>query len=44
VTAQALRALLTGGEWQSPLLQAVAWSIGIGVVFAALAVRRYRRT
>ena len=44
VTAQALRALLTGGEWQSPLLQAVAWSVGIGVVFATLAVRRYRRT
>ncbi len=44
VIAQALRALLTGGEWQSPLLQAVAWSVGIGVVFATLAVRRYRRT
>ena len=44
VTAQALRALLTGGEWQSPLLQAVAWSVGIGVVFATLAIRRYRRT
>ncbi len=44
VTAQALRALLTGGEWQSPLLQAVAWSVAIGAVFATLAVRRYRRT
>lgn len=44
VTAQALRALLDGGDYAGPLLQAVAWSIGIGVVFAALAIRRYRRT
>ncbi|MFJ4964229.1 Daunorubicin/doxorubicin resistance ABC transporter permease protein DrrB [Streptomyces sp. ADI96-02] len=37
----ALRALFTGGPAASPVLQTLAWSIGLIVVFAPLAVRRY---
>ncbi|MGL4173788.1 MAG: ABC transporter permease [Actinomycetota bacterium] len=44
VTAQTIRALVTDGQpVQSLLLQSFAWAVGIGVVFAALAIRRYRR-
>lgn len=43
VTAEAARALMLGGPTTSPVLQSLAWSIGILVVFAPLAVRRYRR-
>ena len=39
----ALRALLVGGRTARPVLLAVAWTAGLVVVFAPLAVRRYRR-
>jgi ABC-type multidrug transport system permease subunit len=39
----ALRALLAGGPTARPVMLAVAWSAGLVVVFAPLAVRRYRR-
>ena len=44
-TVNAVRALLNlGGRGLATVLVAVAWSVGIVVVFAPLAVRRYRRT
>jgi oleandomycin transport system permease protein len=39
----AIRGLMVGGPIQTPLLQSLAWGIGIAVVFAPLAVRAYRR-
>jgi len=42
VTADALRGLLLGGPVQGPLLQALAWALGIGSLFAWLSIRRYR--
>ena len=44
VTASAVRALVVGGPTASYVLQAIAWCLGILVVFAPLAVMRYRRT
>ena len=44
VTASAVRALAIGGPTASYVLQSVAWCVGILVVFAPLAVARYRRT
>jgi ABC-2 type transport system permease protein/oleandomycin transport system permease protein len=44
VTASAVRALLIGGPTTSFLLQSLAWSAVILLVFGPLAVRRYRRT
>ena len=43
VTVDAVRALCLGGETLVPVLQALAWSIGLIAVFAPLAVNRYRR-
>jgi ABC transporter DrrB family efflux protein len=43
VTASAVRALTLGGPAASYVLQSLAWSAGILLVFAPLAVRRYRR-
>jgi ABC-2 type transport system permease protein len=43
VTASAVRALVLGGPTASLVLQSLAWSAGIVLVFAPLAVRRYRR-
>jgi ABC-2 type transport system permease protein/oleandomycin transport system permease protein len=43
VTASAVRALVLGGPTASYVLQSLAWSAGILLVFAPLAVRRYRR-
>jgi ABC transporter DrrB family efflux protein len=40
----AVRALVLGGPTASDVLQALAWCIGIIVVFAPLAVHRYRRS
>jgi ABC-2 type transport system permease protein/oleandomycin transport system permease protein len=40
----AVRALAGGGATTRPVLVALAWMTGITVVFAALAVGRYRRT
>jgi ABC-2 type transport system permease protein len=44
VTVNAVRALMLGGPTATPVLQSLAWSIGMVAVFAPLAVRRYRRT
>src|SRR6266849_1088323 len=44
VTASAVRALVLGGPTTSWVLQALAWCGGILLVFAPLAVRKYRRT
>jgi ABC transporter DrrB family efflux protein len=44
VTASAVRALVFGGPTQDYVLQALAWSIGILILFVPLAVRRYRRS
>jgi len=43
VTASAARALVLGGDTASYLLQSVGWCAGILLVFAPLAVWRYRR-
>jgi ABC-2 type transport system permease protein/oleandomycin transport system permease protein len=43
IMVNAVRALVLGGPTASIVLQAVAWSLGLVVVFAPLAVRRYRR-
>jgi ABC-2 type transport system permease protein/oleandomycin transport system permease protein len=42
-TVEAVRALLIGGPTTDRLLTAVAWIVGITVVFSMLAVRSYRR-
>ncbi|MGH9182460.1 MAG: ABC transporter permease [Acidimicrobiales bacterium] len=42
-TVDAARALVLGGPTTGVVLQALAWSVGILVVAATLAVRRYRR-
>jgi ABC-2 type transport system permease protein/oleandomycin transport system permease protein len=43
IMVNSVRALVLGGPTASLVLQAVAWSVGIVLVFAPLAVRRYRR-
>jgi ABC transporter DrrB family efflux protein len=43
VTASAVRALVLGGPTTSVVIQSLAWSVGILVVFAPIAVRLYRR-
>jgi ABC transporter DrrB family efflux protein len=43
VTASAVRALVLGGPAASYVLQSLTWSAGILLLFAPLAVRRYRR-
>jgi ABC-2 type transport system permease protein/oleandomycin transport system permease protein len=43
ITVNALRALTLGGPTTRPLLQALAWIVGILLVFVPLAVNRYRR-
>jgi ABC transporter DrrB family efflux protein len=43
VTASAVRALVLGGPTADYVLQSLAWSAGILLLFAPLAVRRYRR-
>jgi ABC-2 type transport system permease protein len=42
-TVDAVRALTIGGPTSSLVLEALAWIVGITVLFAAVAVRRYRR-
>ena len=44
ITVDAVRALAVGGPTATPILQAIAWSLGLIVVFAPLAVRTYRRS
>ncbi len=43
VTASAVRALVLGTPATSYVLQSLAWSLGIVIVFGTLAVRRYSR-
>jgi ABC transporter DrrB family efflux protein len=43
VTASAVRALALGGPTADFVVQSIAWSIGILIVMAPLAVRRYRK-
>jgi ABC-2 type transport system permease protein/oleandomycin transport system permease protein len=43
-TANAIRSLVLGGPTLSRVLTALAWSAGIVLVFAPLAVARYRQT
>jgi ABC-2 type transport system permease protein len=43
ITADAVRALVLGTPATSHVLRSLAWSIGILIVFAPLAVQRYRR-
>jgi ABC-2 type transport system permease protein/oleandomycin transport system permease protein len=42
-TVDAVRALVIGGPTARPLLQSIAWIVGITIVFSWLSVRRYRR-
>jgi ABC transporter DrrB family efflux protein len=42
-TVDAVRALVIGGPTAGKVLAAVAWTVGITVVFAVLSVNRYRR-
>ena len=42
-TADAVRACMTGGPTARKVLIALAWSLGMSAVFAAVAIRRYRR-
>jgi ABC transporter DrrB family efflux protein len=44
ITAEAVRALVLGTPAASHVVASLAWSIGILIVFAPLAVSRYRRT
>ena len=44
VTANAVRALVIGGPTTSYVLQTLAWCVGILLVAAPIAVRRYRKT
>jgi oleandomycin transport system permease protein len=43
VAADALRGLLLGGPALAPALKTIAWTVGLTVVFAPLAIRQYRR-
>jgi ABC transporter DrrB family efflux protein len=43
VTVSAIRALVLGGPTATYVWQSLAWMVGILLVFAPLAVRRYRR-
>lgn len=43
LTVDAIRALCIGGPTIGPVLQSIAWSIGIIAVFAPIAVRKYRQ-
>jgi ABC-2 type transport system permease protein/oleandomycin transport system permease protein len=44
ITVKAFRALVLGGPTLTPVLQSIAWSIGLVALFAPLAVARYRRS
>ena len=44
ITVNAVRALTIGGPTARPVLEALAWIVGILVVFATVSVRLYRRT
>jgi ABC-2 type transport system permease protein/oleandomycin transport system permease protein len=42
-TVDAVRAFINGGDLARPLITSLCWCTGIIVVFASLAIRRYRR-
>lgn len=44
VTASAVRALVLGTPATSLVLQSLAWSLGLLLIFAPVSVRRYRKT
>jgi ABC-2 type transport system permease protein/oleandomycin transport system permease protein len=44
IVVDAMRALWLGAPAGNSIAGAVAWSVGITIVFAALAIRSYRRT
>ncbi len=44
VTVNAVRALCLGGPTASAVIQSLAWSLGLVLIFAPIAVRRYRQT
>ncbi len=44
VVVDATRALMTGGPTTGPVIQALAWSIGLLAVCGPLAVRKYRQS
>lgn len=44
IVVGAARALALGGPTATPVLQSLAWGVGIIAVFAPLAVRRYRQS
>jgi ABC-2 type transport system permease protein len=41
--AEAVRACMLGGPTASPVLTSIAWSVGISVVVAPIAIARYRK-
>jgi ABC-2 type transport system permease protein/oleandomycin transport system permease protein len=43
INVDAVRALVLGGPTLTPVLQSLAWSVGIVAVFAPIAVARYRK-
>ena len=43
VLTEALRALTAGGPAVGPVPKSVAWIVGLTLVFAPLAIHRYRR-
>jgi ABC-2 type transport system permease protein/oleandomycin transport system permease protein len=43
ITVDAVRALVLGGPTLRPVVQMLAWAVGLVAVFAPLAVSRYRR-
>jgi ABC transporter DrrB family efflux protein len=44
ITVNAVRALTIGGPTARPVLEALAWIVGIFLVFSTISVRLYRRT
>jgi ABC transporter DrrB family efflux protein len=44
LTVNAIRALCVGGPTIGPVVQSLLWSVGLILVFAPIAVRRYRAT
>ena len=42
-TVDAVRALMHGGELARPLFESIAWSAGISLVAAAVALRKFNR-
>jgi len=43
ITVNAVRALVLGGPTLTPVVESLAWSVGLVAVLAPIAVARYRR-